>query len=333
MTDYRSTFIGDIEIGLHEMGMDPPDISRISTLIMKKLDEYDLSPRETALAVYDDENDRVLKRFVACLRIAGRAEGTVLQYTRTCKKFFEFCGKPYHGIGVYDIRFYLSTLKENGMSARSVDNQRANLSAFFSWLTEEDVIKKNPCAAVKPVKCKKEIRQAFSTIELDMLRQGCRNSKERAIMEVLLATGIRVHELVSLDVSDIDTVKKVVHVREGKGSKERFAYITDLALLHLGRYLHERKDQDAAAVFINSRGGRMTEGGIRELLKRLEKRAGVTNVHPHRFRRTLATMLAARGMAVQEIQKILGHSQVNTTLGYICIDDQKAMASYKQYAA
>lgn len=333
MEDYRSTFIGDVEIGLHEMGMSPADISRVSGLIMKKLDKYELSPRSTALTVYDDENERILKRFIACLRIAGKSEGTVKQYARTCRKFFEFCGKPYHDVGVYEIRFYLATLKEGGLSNRSVENQRANLSAFFSWLCEEDLIPKSPCAAVKPVKFKQEVKKAFSTVEIDKLRSACRKSKERAIIEVLLASGVRVHELISLDVSDINVATKTIHIREGKGSKERTAYITDLALVHLEKYLHERKEQDSPVLFSNGMNGRMTEGGIRELLKRLENRAEVANVHPHRFRRTLATMLSARGMPIQEIQRILGHAEIKTTLGYICLDDQKTLASYKQYAA
>ena len=165
-----------------------------------------------------------------------------------------------------------------------------------------------------------------------MLRSCCRNEKERAIIEVLISSGIRVSELIDLNVNDIDFQKKSVHVRHGKGDKERYTYIDSVACNHLIRYLTS-KGIESGALFVSKRSKRYTAHGIRALLNTIAKRANIPNVHPHRFRRTFATRLAARGMDIQEIQKLMGHANINTTMVYVTMDDTQVSNSYRKYSA
>ena len=168
-------------------------------------------------------------------------------------------------------------------------------------------------------------------MEIDKLRSACTNEKERAVVEFLLSTGVRVDEMCKMDVSDVSMTEMTVHVRHGKGGKERITYITPVAVERLSKYLAKRKESDI--LFPNKDGNRMTTWGIRWILKQVAKRAGVEDVHPHRFRRTFATGLAKRGMDVREIQTLLGHSNINTTLEYICTDTEGVKASYRKYIA
>jgi site-specific recombinase XerD len=233
-------------------------------------------------------------------------------------------------MGVYDIRFYLALRKRQGISNRSLENTRANLSAFFQWMMRENLIISNPCLNIKPIKYKQELRMPFSDVEIDALRSACKTLKERAIIELLLSSGIRVSELVMLNVDDIDKQALSVHIKHGKGNKERTTYITKVAMKHIENYLNNRNEQDSA-LFCNYQHQRMHDNGVRYLLNKLAKRANVANVHPHRFRRTFACCLSARGMNIQDIQKLLGHTNINTTMEYVTIDDGRLQSSYQYY--
>lgn len=169
-------------------------------------------------------------------------------------------------------------------------------------------------------------------MELDALRSACQKSKERAILEVLLSTGIRVDELASMEVCDIDRLALSVHVKHGKGSKERITYISELAMKHLMAYLNGRKEAGTMLIY-NKNHEAISTDGIRHVLHTVADRAGVENVHPHRFRMTFATIMYKRGMPIQEIQALLGHSNINTTTLYIQMDDTQLRASYKKYIA
>lgn len=331
MRDYRMDIIKAAEEQLASF-LDQMEIYRVSDVLAKVLADYEVTERCTDLALQDDGNERILRRYAACLTIDGKSEKTIYQYARSCKRLSDAVGKPYTEMGVYDIRYFLACEKGRGISNTSLENTRANISAFFQWLTVEEIIPRNPCAAVKTIKTKKEIREAFSDIEIDALRSACRSKKERALIEVLLSTGIRVSELSEMDAVDIDFSTLSVHVRHGKGGKERLTYITAVASSRLHEYLDSRPN-DGPALFYNKNGERLCAGGIRCILNTLAKRAGVNNVHPHRFRRTFATRLAARGMEIQEIQALLGHSNINTTMKYICVDNENVHASYKRYIA
>lgn len=328
--DHREEFIGRIKTRLG-FKMDPEQAAAAVEAVIQELANYEITERETALVQYDDTNARILKRYCACLRIDGKSEGTIYQYRRTCVKLAEEIPKTYTEMGVYDVRYFLARMKETGIKNSTLETARANLSAFFQWLTMEDLIPKNPCMTIKPIKCTDEIRKPFTDTEIDAIRSACRTKKERAIVETLLASGIRVAELRDLNLRDVEFDRKIVHVLHGKGDKERTTYLTGIAVKHLQEYLRDRKTL-AEPVFINRNGERITVGGIRFILKKIAKRAGVDDVHPHRFRRTFASGLASRGMDVQDIQKLLGHSNINTTMVYVHTDQTAVAMSYQKYA-
>lgn len=331
MSDYRNQLIKSIENSLITV-LDPETHQIVTNIILRLLNDYEITRRCTDLAVYDDQNERLLKRYCACLMVDGKSQKTIYAYKRSITRFHEFLGIPFTDIDAYDIRYYLASRQETRLSAVSVENERSMLSAFFKWLTEEEIISKNPCASIKPIKCPDEEKFPFSPVELDAIRSACNSLKERAIIETLVSSGVRVAELENMDVSDVDFGTLTVRVRHGKGGKDRTTFINDVAKLHLQKYLLSREDT-CTALIVNRDGFRIHTGGIRYVLKEIGKRASVNNVHPHRFRRTFATDLAKRGMPIQEVQKLLGHSDINTTLRYAVINKDKIKASYQQYIA
>jgi site-specific recombinase XerD len=329
--DYRMDFIRNVESALART-YDPDEIVQISNIVIKALSEYEIAERCTDLVPQDDINEKLIRRYTACLLVDGKSKNTVKQYARTAQKLSDLIRKPFTEMGTYDVRYFLATEKERGLSNSTLETQRSYLSAFFQWLTDDEVIQRNPIGKLKPIKYKQEIRKAFSDVELDALRSACRTPTERALIEMLLSTGVRVSELTSMKVEDVNMSDLSVHVVHGKGAKERMTYMTPVAAKHLLAYLHSRKE-DSDVLFCNMYHERLRSGGVNRILNTIGKRAGVENVHPHRFRRTFATNLARRGMEIQEIQKLLGHSNINTTMIYVSTDDTKVRASYSRYTA
>lgn len=329
--DYRTEFIRTVETTLINH-FDPEQVNLISNVLAKTLAEYEITDRCTSIEPYDGGNERIIKQYAACLIVDGKSKNTVAQYVRTCRKLSETIGKPLTEMNAYDVRFFLAKEMERGISDQSRENQRANLSAFFQWMVNEEIIPKNPIAQIKPIKCHQEVKKAFSDIEIDALRSACKSLKERALIEFLLSTGARVSEVAEMKAQDVNIETLSVHILHGKGDKERITYTTAVGMKHLLAYIHSRKET-GDALFYSKNHEPIRTSGIRFVLNNVAKRAGVSNVHPHRFRRTFATNLSKRGMAVQEIQKLMGHANINTTLVYIATDDSMVQASYKKYTA
>lgn len=305
-------------------------IMDVSSKMITLLNDYDITERCTDVVVVDNPNEKIMRRFSACMMVDGKSEKTIMQYVREIRKFVDFINLPLTEVGSYEIRYYLACAKERGVSNRTTENMRSYIATFFTWLTADGVIDKNPCATIKPIKYTEEIRKPFSEVELDTLRSNCKSTKERAILEFLLASGVRVAELASMEISDVDFQNLSVHVKNGKGAKERITYITPLAATHLQKYLNERK-QYSPALFC-SKVGVLTDKGIQYIMRELGKRSGIKDVHPHRFRRTFATNLVNRGMDIQEVSKLLGHTNIQTTLTYVYSDPNKINDSYRKYA-
>lgn len=327
MADCREKLVQEVEILLQRLDVD--EAGMIADGFIRILGEYEVTERCTALVPVDDANEKLLKRYAACLLIDGKSQKTIYMYTRQIRKLSDVMDKPYTEMGTYDIRYFLALEKERGISNVTLENTRSYIMAFFQWLTDEEVIPKNPCSKIKPIKCGKEVKKPFSVTEIDALRGACQTKRERAMIELLLSSGIRVSEMTSMMVKDIDFHALEVHVAHGKGNNQRTTYITQVAAKHLQAYLSENSEKEF--IFYNRNNERLTSGGVRLALKKLGERAGVENVHPHRFRRTFATDLANRGMDVQDIQALLGHSNIETTMTYVCQDSQKVKASYKRF--
>ena len=330
--DYREQFLTSLAEEMSDR-FTHEDLTVISDIVTRVLADYEITEKNTALVPYENKNERILKRYAACLSVDGKSEKTIALYVRRLKVFSDFIGIPFNEVGTYDIRFYLASMKENGVSNRTLENYRSYISAFYQWMTREDIILKNPCDKISPIKYKEEVRHPFSETEIDMIRSECSNARDRAIIELLLSAGARVGELINLDISDIDFNLMSVHIREGKGSKERTTYITPVCAMHLKKYLMQRDDSDTALFLSARKKERLTSGGIRAILKQIEKKSKVSDVHPHRFRRTFATSLAKRGMDIQTIARLMGHSNIQTTMVYVAMDDSKIINDYKKHIA
>lgn len=331
MQDYKQQLISDVTEALAPQ-LEFEDIEIVSDEMSIALRGYEVTKKSTDIVTYDGINEQILKRYQACLLIAGRSQKTIEAYARVARKLFEALQKNYTDMTVSDLRYFLAYEKSRGVSNRTLENTRVMISAFFTWLLDEELIAKNPCRPISPIKYAKEIRLPFSSVEVDAIRTACRTKKERAIVEVLLASGVRVSELCSIKISDINFDSLAIRVREGKGSKQRTVFINELANKHLTEYLTSRNIQ-GDYLFYNKKKERLEPGGVRHILKTLEKRANVEDVHPHRFRRTFATGLASRGMEIQEIGKLLGHSNLNTTLAYVYTSEEQIQTSYRKYNA
>ena len=322
--DYRNAFLNEVKLVLLENQDTDTIFSRISIL----LDRYELMERTTEIVTQTDTNIGLLKLYASALLVDGKAKSTIAQYVRELK-VLSATNNDLKTLKTFDIRNYLAKRKLDGVSNRTLENIRAIITAFYGWLSAEDIIGKNPCASIKPIKFDDEIRLPFTTVEIDQLRSACKDNKQRAVVEFLLSTGVRVSEFCDLEISDIDFSNNSVRIRHGKGGKERYTYMTELAKVQLMAYLGDRKE---GVLFMTRQGDRYQTASVRFLLRSLGKRAGVDDVHPHRFRRTFATTLASRGMQIQEIQKLLGHSNINTTMVYVSISNTDTQYAYKKFA-
>lgn len=327
----KERFIRDVTLKVGAF-MSPEDAEKLRDILVKELRFYDLTEAETAIVPYDDENQRLLKTYCACIALDGKSKKTVRQYASLLKRFSETVGKKYKEVRATDIRLFFALEKDKGVSNRSLENYRAYLSAFFQWMQAEEYITVNPMLKIKPIQYTDEIRLPFSNIDIDKMRTACKDPKERAIFEFLLSSGVRASELCDLNIEDVDLRDKTVHVRHGKGDKPRITYINDLAVMHLRHYLSTRHD-DSEVLFLSYRKKRLSVGGAEAIVRRIGERSNVEDVHPHRFRRTMATTLATRGMAIQDIQKLLGHSDINTTMEYVSVSEQRARLEYQKFTA
>ena len=331
MTDHRTRLTQDfIERLTPHFGT--ADLTLISETLIKVLSSYDVKEQSTAVIIRDNKNERLLKRYSACMSVDGKSPKTIKLYMGRLKSFSDFLGIPFNEVGTYDIRYYLASMKESGVSARTLENYRSYISAFFQWMTREDIIPKNPCDKIPPIKYVDEVRYPFSDTEIDAIRSACTSERDRALIELLLSSGIRVAELSDLNVDDIDFTTLSVHIKTGKGQKERITYMTDVCAMHLKKYLFSRSQHNA--LFVSARKkDRLTTSGIRNILHRIGKAAGISDVHPHRFRRTFATNLSKRGMDVQTIARLMGHSNIQTTMIYVSMDDSRIINEYKRHTA
>lgn len=330
MADYKRQLVSDVTEALMDR-LAQDEVEVVSEEMVIALNDYEVTKVSGAIVPYSGMNEMIVKRYKACLMIAGRSPKTIHAYERTAKKLFEALQKNYTDMTVSDLRYYLAYEKSRGVSNRTLENTRVQISALFTWLLDEELINKNPCRSIAPIRFPKEVRLPFSVIEIDAMRSACKSKKERAIIEVLLATGVRVSELCSITLTDVSFDSGSITVREGKGSKQRTVYLNELATKHLVAYLTSR-NVTGNYLFYNKQKEPLNAGGVRHILKRIEERAGISNVHPHRFRRTFATNLANRGMEVQEIARLLGHSNLNTTMEYVYTSDEKIRASYTKYS-
>lgn len=285
-----------------------------------------------AEAKKDVSNEEALSQFLASKTLEGCSERTTKYYRVTIQAAFKMIQKSYLFISSSDIREYLSKIQEKGNTGKvTIDNVRRVISSFFSWLESEDYISKNPVRKIKKLKTGKRVKDTYSDETIELLREHAGTIRNLAIIDFLCSTGVRVGELVRLNRTDIDFEKRECIVT-GKGNKQRKAYFDAMTKVHLQKYLQERKDEeDALFVSALSPYSRLQISGVEILLRRIGRDSGINNVYPHKFRRTLATKAIDKGMPIEQVQHLLGHSKIDTTLEYAMVDDSNVKISHKKF--
>ena len=312
----------------------PAQVEQLEQCIVIALHRYDVGLAETALVPVESITERVFKMFIASKKVEGLSDKTLKYYAMEIRALLGFVQKPVDQIGTNDIRYYLAVIQsEKPLSKVTLDNKRRVLNSFFSWAFNEDYIPQNPMRKVKKIKTDKLIKQPFTEEQVEVLRGACRTLRETAIVELFASTGMRVGEMETLEISRIDFAVGEVVVF-GKGAKERVAYLNARAKLHLMRYLNSRADK-CPAVFVSEKGEAkgLSISRIEKIIKAIGERAGVENTHPHRFRRTTATTAIGRGMPIEQVQQLLGHTSIETTTRYAIVSQKNVKASHERYLA
>lgn len=313
----------------------PEQLETLNNVLYINFHNVEVQEQRTELVTRGIDGDEAkIRMFVASKKAVNRQNNTLLQYTREIRNMLAFLGKRLEDITGMDLRYYYGVMREQrGIRMSTMQTRLHYLSSFWDFLTAEELVHNNPVKKVGLLKLEKTIKKPFSAEEMEALRTGCNTLRDRALVEFLYSTGVRVSELVALNVSDIEMSKQELIVY-GKGSKERKTYLTDSAKFYLKRYLDERKarNQEPLFVTLDYPHNRLTVAGVQHMLRQLGQRSGVDNVHPHRFRRTIATDLLNRGMPIEQVKEFLGHEKLDTTMIYCTVKTESVQASHRKYA-
>ncbi|MDO5296919.1 MAG: tyrosine-type recombinase/integrase [bacterium] len=278
------------------------------------------------------EKPALLPLFISAKRVEGCSEKSLQYYESTIRNMLKAIDKAECQITTEDLRGYLDNYQQRGtVSKVTLDNVRRILSSFFSWLEDEDYIVKSPVRRIHKVKTGKTVKETYSDESLELMRDHCGNARDLAMIDLLASTGIRVGELVRLNRSDIDFDNRECIVF-GKGSKERRVYFDARTKIHLQRYIAERTD-DNQALFVSllKPFDRLQISGVEIRLRGLGKELNLQKVHPHKFRRTLATMAIDKGMPIEQVQQLLGHQSIDTTLQYAMVNQNNVKESHRKF--
>lgn len=302
----------------------------LKTALLRCLEGYEVIEIENRSDDAED-NFRLLDAFLSAKRVEGCSEKTIKYYKTTIEKLLKTLGKPIIDILTDDLREYLADYQEKNNSGKvTMDNMRRIFSSFFSWLEDEDYIVKSPVRRIHKVKCANMIKETFSDEALEILRDTCTSLRNLAIIELLASAGIRVGELVLLNRQDINFNERSCVVF-GKGDKQREVYFDARTKLHLRQYLDLRTDSNEALfVSLKAPFNRLQISGVEKAMRRLGELAEVKKVHPHKFRRTLATMAIDKGMPIEQVQNLLGHKNINTTMQYAMVNTANVKNSHRK---
>lgn len=279
-----------------------------------------------------DNNDEYVEAFLSAKRVEGCSDKTVRYYDSTIRNVLTSVEKDVRQITTADLRCYLDSYQQkSGASKVTIDNIRRILSSFFSWLEDEDYIVKSPVRRIHKVKTCKVVKETYSDEALELMRDNAENIRDLAIIDVLASTGMRVGELVKLNKDDIDFVNRECIVL-GKGNKQRKVYFDARTKIHLQGYLRSRNDMNPALfVTLQNPHDRLQISGVEIRLRKLGAKLDIDKVHPHKFRRTLATMAIDKGMPIEQVQQLLGHQSVDTTLQYAMVNQNNVKISHHKY--
>lgn len=309
--------------------LDNAQLQKLQEVLEHSFYNCEISGRVTEA---EDDNQKLIDSFVYAKRIEGCSGKTLKYYRTTIEAMTEAINKGVRHMQTDDLRAYLTEYQEkHGSSRVTIDNIRRILSSFFSWLEDEDHILKSPVRRIHKVKTATNIKETYTDEELEKMRDNCEELRDLAIVDMLASTGMRIGEMVLLNKADINFNERECVVF-GKGDKERVVYFDARTKIHLQNYIDRRSDENPA-LFVTLRAPytRITIGGIESRLRKMGKNLEIEKVHPHKFRRTLATMAIDKGMPIEQLQKLLGHKRIDTTLQYAMVKQSNVKHAHRKY--
>ena len=309
--------------------LDNVGVKKLQEVLEHTLFYYEVTASEVE---HEDDSENLVKAFLSAKRIEGCSEKTLKYYQTTIDAMRSETGKSLRRITTEDLRNYLTEYQaRKNLSRVTVDNVRRILSSLFAWLEDEDYILKSPVRRIHKVKTASNIKETYTDESLELMRDGCTELRDLAMIDMLASTGMRVGEMVLLNREDINFTDRECVVF-GKGDKERVVYFDARTKIHLQNYLESRSDS-CPALFVSLRAPheRLNIGGVEVRLRELGRKLGIQKVHPHKFRRTLATMAIDKGMPIEQLQRLLGHSKIDTTLQYAMAKQSNVKLAHKKY--
>ena len=310
--------------------IDNAQMKQLQQALENVLQNYEITGSDTGYA--EEDNQTLLAAFLSSKRIEGCSEKTLKYYRTTLETMLASLEKNVRRVFTEDLRTYLTEYQNrNQCSKVSIDNIRRILSSFFAWLEDEDYIVKSPVRRIHKVKTATCIKETYTDEDLERMRDNCENLRDLAIIDMLASTGMRIGEMVLLNRRDVNFNERECVVF-GKGDKERVVYFDARTKLHLQEYLEGRQDKNPALfVSLKAPYERVKIGGIETRLREIGKKLNIIKVHPHKFRRTLATMAIDKGMPIEQLQRLLGHQRIDTTLQYAMIKQSNVKIAHKKY--
>ena len=315
--------------------LDNAQMVQLSFALERILNAYDIQPKDLSIkATIGPTNLELMRIFLSAKRLEGCSDNTLRYYKAVLSRMIYTINKHVTHLRTEDLRQYLSNYElRSHCSKANIDNIRRILSSFFSWLEDEDYILKSPIRRIKKIRAVIPVKDTYTDETLEKMRDGAKTLRDLAMIDLLSSTGIRVGELVNLDLADIDFERRECIVL-GKGNKERLVYFDARTKIHLQNYLESRTDDNPALfVSLNHPHARLKISGIETRLRSLGNLLNIGRVHPHKFRRTLATRAIDKGMPIEQVQRLLGHSKIDTTLTYAMVDQSNVRASHRRYIA
>ena len=345
--DIKGELVNNVLFRLQDF--DDANLRRVKTALEVTLHDYDIVKTERQIAVYEEQmNEQILRRFLIAKQVEGCTPKTLQQYQSCIQRILWQIGKNVPDITVNDIRYYLAMRElKYKVSKRTLDNELRFMKTFFNFCLKEEITTRNPALAIGAIKGQKEVKKAFTEMELEKIRAACQSSRETALVEILISTACRIGEVEQIKIEDIKGDEIIVH---GKGQKDRRVYLNAKAQIAIEKYLAERSDSNpwlfCGGFFRKSRNKNGLDwykdpanvsdsyshgSGLGSVVRTIGNRAGVEDCHPHRFRRTCATMSLKRGMPIEQVSKMLGHESVATTQIYLDLSDEDLAAAHRKY--
>lgn len=329
--DMKETIIQTVLDGMRAV-LTENQLDLLTDVTRKALSECEITPKATEEEQRNKENVELLGAFISSKKVEGCSDKTIHYYKSSIEKLIATVKKNVCDIATNDIRCYLADQQEQrGLSKVTIDNLRRIYSSFFSWLEDEDYITKSPVRRIHKVRTDALVKEVLTDENIEVLRDSCQELRDIAMIDLLLSTGMRVGELVKINRDDIDFQERQCVVF-GKGNKEREVYFNARTKIHLKKYLEQRTDTNPALfVSLHEPHTRLTISGVEVRLRQLGKRVNLNKVHPHKFRRTLATMAIDKGMPIEQVQKMLGHVKIDTTLHYAMVNQTNVKIAHRKF--